>query len=114
MRATRDDLNITSIAVTFSEALSQASAESPANYRLLEAGANGVFDDGAGDDVSISVTPTFNGDTFVDLIVRDGATPLGVGKYQLTIDGDASIEDPECLRPCQGSCSADARSASLE
>ena len=58
---------------------------------MLEAGANGIFDGGLGDDVVVSLTPSFDGNTIVTLGVDSGT--LTPGSYQLTIDGDSSIED---------------------
>ena len=82
-----NELMINTISVVFSEIISTASATNAGNYLFLEAGANGVFDGGAGDDVVIGLSPSFNGARQVDLAVVSPAAPLALGKYQLTIDG---------------------------
>ena len=82
-----NELMINTIPVVFSEIISTASATNAGNYLFLEAGANGVFDGGAGDDVVIGLSPSFNGARQVDLAVVSPAAPLALGKYQLTIDG---------------------------
>ena len=89
------DLSITSITLTFSEAVTAASANNSANYQLIQAGPNGVFEGGAGDDDVVALTPHFDGSTSVELTIGNGATPLGFGKYRLTVDGDNSIEDSD-------------------
>jgi methionine-rich copper-binding protein CopC len=84
---------ITAITIEFSEAISEETALDPANYTLIEAGPNGVFENGAGDDIVVPVTILFDGLTGVELTIDPSFAPLGFGRYQLTIDGDSSIED---------------------
>ena len=88
------DVMVTQITVQFSEQLAVAPAEDSASYQLLEAGENGVFEAGGGDDVVVPVVPTVGGSqTIVTLLVDPALSPLGFGSYQLTIDGDDSIVD---------------------
>ncbi|MCA9249403.1 MAG: hypothetical protein KDA42_19915, partial [Planctomycetales bacterium] len=89
------DPNVTRLTIDFSEAITSASALDSANYQLISPGANGTFEDGGGDDVVIPLTVEFDGATHVELVIDGGASPLPDGDYQLTIDGDGSIEDPD-------------------
>lgn len=88
-----EDLAIMRVSVEFSETVSTASATDPANYELRYAGPNGVLRDGSGDDVIIAVTPVFDGDRVVSLDIDPAYAPLTIGLYELTIEGDSSIED---------------------
>ena len=79
-------LAFTSLAVQFSEALDWVSANSPANYSLIEADSNGQFDTTGA--TVIPVTPVYTlGSTTVTLELPDGA--LATGMYQLTLSGTA-------------------------
>ncbi len=89
-----NDLNVDRITITFSEPVAAGPAQDTSNYDLLEAGPNGVFDGGAGDDVVISVAPVFDGVKTVQLTVDPNTSPLELGSYRLTISGgDGSIQD---------------------
>ena len=89
-----NNLVISEIVVQFSEQVTEQSAEDPSNYLLLEAGPNEVFDGGLGDDNVIPVTASLDAArTKVTLHVDAAWSPLPLGKYQLTIDGDGSIVD---------------------
>ena len=87
------DLSITSIELTFSEQLSTATANDAAAYQLIQAGPNGVFDAGGGDDVVILLTPLYDGATSVTLAIGNGHAPLGFGKYRLVVDGGGTLQD---------------------
>ena len=89
---TTHDLSIKSIALTFSEQLSSASANNAAAYHLIQAGPNGVID-GGGDDVFMALSPLYDGGTAVALTIGDGNTPLGFGKYRLIVTGDGTLHD---------------------
>ena len=80
--------SISTLDIEFSERLTIPSATLAANFELIEAGADGLF--GTADDVSILVTPSFDGDRIVTLTIDPGVAPLQAGRYQLTIDGDQS------------------------
>ena len=83
-------LAFTSLAVQFSEALDWVSANSPANYSLIEADSNGQFDTTGA--TVIPVTPVYTlGSTTVTLELPDGA--LATGVYQLTLSGTGAIFD---------------------
>ncbi len=86
-------LDITEIEIEFSEPITADPALDPANYLFLEAGPNGDFEDGAGDDLTIPVTPAFDGSTKVTLALNLATEVLPFGNYQLTIAGNSSIED---------------------
>jgi hypothetical protein len=79
----------TAIQVSFSEALDGISARSPANYELLEAGADGVF--ATGDEVLRSVTPFYTYPE-TNLTLSFGSI-LPEGKYRLTLSGTKAIFD---------------------
>ncbi|MCA9245880.1 MAG: M36 family metallopeptidase [Planctomycetales bacterium] len=83
--------DIDTIDVTFNEPIDSASALEAANYELLEAGDDATF--GTADDQVIGVAPTFDGAAMVALHVDPAFVPLRPGMYQLTLDGDSSIED---------------------
>ncbi|MCY2986275.1 MAG: M36 family metallopeptidase, partial [Planctomycetota bacterium] len=85
------NLPISQVVVAFSEPITAASAIDPANYEFVEAGPDDVF--GTADDVPISFAPSFNGTNTVTLLINSPFAPLAAGSYQLTIDGDSSIED---------------------
>jgi len=88
------DVNITSITLEFSEQVTVNSADESSNYQLLDAGPNGLFEDGGGDDVVIAVTPSLDaGQTVVTLAIEQAFSPLPAGKFQLKIDGESSIVD---------------------
>jgi pre-peptidase len=82
-----DHLNIRTLNVLFSEPVDTTSATLPANYRLIEAGPNGVFENGLGDDRVIGVTPAMDGDEQVVLTIASGDAPLPLGQYELTVLG---------------------------
>ncbi|MFV2067240.1 MAG: Ig-like domain-containing protein, partial [Pirellulales bacterium] len=88
-------LDIATITVEFSEQIAERSLLDPTNYQLLEAGANGLFEGGLGDDVTLPLTPaSAGGGLVVDLAIADPFAPLRLGSYQLTIDGsDTGIVD---------------------
>ena len=83
-------LGFTSFAITFSKPLDTISATSPANYTLIAAGPDGVFD--TKDDITIPVVPTLDSTgTIVTLTLPDG--PLPDGDYRLTLSGTKAILD---------------------
>ncbi|HTW70835.1 MAG TPA: right-handed parallel beta-helix repeat-containing protein [Acetobacteraceae bacterium] len=83
-------LAFTSVTVTFSEPLDLVSANSPANYSLIEADSNGNFNTTGS--TPIPVTPVYTlGSTTVTLELPDG--PLAPGLYQLTLSGTHAIFD---------------------
>ncbi|NRB01548.1 MAG: cadherin-like domain-containing protein, partial [Rhodobacteraceae bacterium] len=87
-------LAFTSLAVEFSESLDQISANSVANYQLIEAGADGLFD--TVDDVKIAVSPLYAfPETDLTLIFDDGALPEG--DYRLTLSGTLALLDTSGL-----------------
>ena len=77
------DPNVTTIALTLSEAVVGDGARDAATYTLLSLGADRAV--GGGDDVEIAVTPAYtDGTTRIDLGL---AAPLAEGRYQLTARG---------------------------
>ena len=86
-----NDLDITTVTIEFSEAISAATATDTSNYELLYAGLNGVFEDGGGDDELVTFTIQFDGDRVVELVVANAASPLRTGSYRLTLE--SSIQD---------------------
>ncbi|MAE65994.1 MAG: hypothetical protein CMJ18_17115 [Phycisphaeraceae bacterium] len=84
---------VTELTVDFSETLDAISAADPANYQLLRAGPDDQFSGGAGDDVTIALTPVFDGDRQVVLQIDPAFAPLDPDQYRLTLDGDGSILD---------------------
>ena len=89
-----DDLGITQIIVEFDELLNPTSANDADNYLFLEAGANGFFEGGLGDDVIIPVTPVYDGVVTVTLAIDVEYEPLATGLYRLILDGsDMGILD---------------------
>lgn len=83
-------LAFTAIQVGFSEALQGISATSPANYVLIEAGADHAFD--TVDDVPIAVAPAYSfPETNLVLGLPDGV--LADGRYRLTLSGTNAILD---------------------
>ncbi|MCC6640239.1 MAG: right-handed parallel beta-helix repeat-containing protein, partial [Deltaproteobacteria bacterium] len=83
-------LAFSSIQVSFSEALQGISATSPANYILLEAGADHGFD--TIDDVRIPVAPAYSfPETNLVLSLPNGV--LANGSYRLTLSGKNAILD---------------------
>ena len=91
----------TQIAVTFTENVSQASAEDTSNYLLVESGPNGATDTTscaaglAGDDTRIPVnTATYSGaNPFTATIRVNGGIPLPAGRYRLLVCGTTSINN---------------------
>ena len=77
----------------FSEPLAPASATNVANYTLIAAGSDATF--GTADDVSYSVTPSYNDDArTVSLTFTAPATKLDFGQYRLTLRSINGIKDP--------------------
>ena len=66
------------------------SVTNPAAYELVNVGPNGVFDNGLGDDVVVSVsTVEYDDSTFVaTLMIAPAALPLLDGEYHLAVAGD--------------------------
>ncbi|TWT92884.1 Bacillopeptidase F precursor [Botrimarina colliarenosi] len=87
------DLSLTELTLEFSEVLDATAASNAANFSLLGAGFDGVFQDGAGDDVVLALVPLYDGATTVTLAVGDGSTPLRTGRYRLRVDD--GVVDPE-------------------
>lgn len=83
-----DHLDIRNLTVLFSKEVDTANATNAANYRLIEAGANGIFEDGQGDDRVIPLSPIMDGSDTVDLAIDQASTPLPLGHYQLTVFGE--------------------------
>jgi hypothetical protein len=82
------------INIMFNEPVTSATATDPANYRLVDFGINGVFEDGAGDDSVIAVIPSFDGIATVQLAIDAGVGPLTFGRFRLTLGNDeTSVED---------------------
>ncbi|MCA8986024.1 MAG: cadherin domain-containing protein [Planctomycetaceae bacterium] len=77
---------ITTIDITFTEALLAQTAIDPNSFDFREAGADATF--GTVDDIVIPVTPSFDGTTGITLAINPTFTPLGNGIYQLTIEGN--------------------------
>lgn len=88
-----NNLNITELTVDFSEALEESLATDPANFSLVEVGADGVFE--SGDDILVSLTPALTSPTRMVLTVGDGTAPLPIGTYQLVLLGSGTIVDAE-------------------
>lgn len=85
---TNDHLDIRNLTVLFSEPVDTASATLPTNYRLIEAGPNGIFEDGLGEDRTIGATATMDGEDQVLLAVASSDASLPLGRYQLTVLGN--------------------------
>ena len=83
-----DRLDIRMLTVEFSGPVEVTSATLAANYRLIEAGFNGQFEDGHGDDRVVGLNATMNGEDVVELTIAQGDTPLPLGRYQLTVFGE--------------------------
>jgi ELWxxDGT repeat protein len=97
----------TSFTATFSEDVSDAGAganpddvTNPANYLLVEEGANAAFDTAscigglAADDTQITVdSVTYNSGTYTATVNINGGAPLPSGSYRLFICGTTSIVD---------------------
>ncbi|HSB91145.1 MAG TPA: Ig-like domain-containing protein [Anaerolineales bacterium] len=82
-------LAFSGVQVSFSESLNEISAQSPANYELRRAGADGVFN--TGDDAVISVTPFYS---FPETsLTLDFGSVLAEGLYRLTLSGTRAILD---------------------
>jgi hypothetical protein len=80
------------ITVTFSESLDAGSAADAGNYVLIHAGPNGELEGGAGDDVTVAVTPAYvAGELAVTLTTTGG---FAEGLYELTVRGTATVTDP--------------------
>jgi hypothetical protein len=80
----------TSLQIGFSEPLDGISARSPANYSLLEAGLDGLFD--TTDDVKIAVKPAYSfPETNLTLNFLAGVLPDG--DYRLSLSGSLAIYD---------------------
>ncbi|AWN41758.1 Ig-like domain-containing protein [Methylobacterium durans] len=79
-----------SIVLSASEALDIASARSPANFSLVGAGRDGVFD--TSDDVAIALAPSYSaGSQQITLSLLTG--PLADGSYRLSISGTRALRD---------------------
>ena len=86
-----ENQSIDKIDITFSEALSLASATNPANYTLLGLGANHAV--GGGDDSPYLFTVAYNPETFVmtlTLTSPESLLPLPQGAYRLIVKGASS------------------------
>ena len=88
---------VSSIEIIFNESITSLSATTSANYNLISAGADNLLN--TADDVSISVTPSFDGDRSVSLAIDPAFAPLASGGYQLIIDGDQSAIRDLALNP---------------
>lgn len=87
----QNDLGIGRIVIRFDEALDRVAAEDASNYQLLEAGPNGVLENGSGDDELIALMPSLDATaTVVTLAVADA--PLSVGRYELTVSGGGIVD----------------------
>ncbi|MFO0878188.1 MAG: tandem-95 repeat protein [Gemmataceae bacterium] len=76
-----------------SGASTPASPANAANYTLLSAGPDGVF--GNGDDVTYTVSPSYNQDTrTVTLTFSAPTTVLPRARYRLTLDCTSALADP--------------------
>jgi VCBS repeat-containing protein len=79
-----------SIQIEFSEALDVISARSSANYKLIQAGPDDVFDNL--DDLTLTLNPAYAFDSeTVTLEFADGILPDG--NYRLTLSGTGAIYD---------------------
>jgi hypothetical protein len=94
--------NVSTITVTFNEALDLAAATDPANYTLIAAGPNRVLDGGGNDDIVIPLTPQYDGGLSVQLAVGGGLAPLAEGTYQLTVSAAVTDVDGNRLNGWAG------------
>ena len=87
---------MTNIVVEFSEAVRDGGASGAnsvtniAAYALFTAGPNGIFEGGAGDDVSVTIsTATYDATTRrVSLALDSSSVPLADGSYQIRVEGN--------------------------
>ena len=85
---------IDQLTLHFTEELQAASANNSANYVLIHAGANGVFEDRLFDDRVVPLSATYDGENTIELTVDASFAPLAPGCYELTIAGhDTGIVD---------------------
>jgi Ca2+-binding RTX toxin-like protein len=84
------DAAFASITLRFSEAVDRSSALSASNYRLSEAGTDGVF--GTQDDATIPLSPAYvSGSSDIILNLTNGA--LANGYYRLTVSPNNGLLD---------------------
>jgi hypothetical protein len=84
------DLAFASILIDFSETLEQVSANSSANYSLVEAGPDGLFE--TLDDMPVDLAPAYSfPETNLVLDLIDGVLPDG--DYRLTLSGTKAVYD---------------------
>ncbi|MGI9429253.1 MAG: pre-peptidase C-terminal domain-containing protein, partial [Bythopirellula sp.] len=76
---------VSTINVDFSETLDPIPANHSGSYLLFEAGPNGILEDGLADDLSIGLTPTYDGLQRVQLNIDVASAPLPAGSYRLVI-----------------------------
>jgi hypothetical protein len=88
---------INDIVIEFNQPLDPLTAVDPLNYYLIAAGPNGVFDDAGGDDVTIPVTPSYDGDRTVQLAIDGGFAPLKADAYRLIVDSNVHDVDGNAL-----------------
>ena len=84
------DGDVSEIVLTLSEALHPARALAEASYRLVVAGADGVFS--TGDDTVIALAPAYVPlSTEVHLAIT--GAPLAAGSYRLVVEGADGLAD---------------------
>jgi methionine-rich copper-binding protein CopC len=93
---------ISELVVSFNEPLLPLTAEDPLNFHLIVAGANGLLEDGGGDDVGIPLVPSYDGLQTVTLTVDESFTPLARGAYQLTISSNVQDVSGNALNSRNG------------
>ncbi|MCY2990031.1 MAG: tandem-95 repeat protein, partial [Planctomycetota bacterium] len=90
--ATTSGWDVTSLTVRFTEPLTATAAANPANYRLVEDGANPAD---PVDDVAYTVAVNYNDDAReAKLTFTAPGTRLPIGHYHLTLDGTNGLADP--------------------
>jgi hypothetical protein len=92
-------LTVDRLTIAFDEALDPTSAQNPANYQLLYAGANGSFEGGTGDDLLVPFTVNPLTPTQVELLIDSTFAALATGSYRLTLEGDG---ETSALRDLDG------------
>ena len=82
--------SVSSIVINISEPLDLISATSEANYRLIGAGQDGVFE--TADDILVRLVPSYrSAEKSLKLELQDGA--LAEGLYRLTVSGTRALVD---------------------